>query len=300
MEIQRNFNRFNINHLDDQFKKNEKTVSGIAGYHGKLANIVGWVLENIFHTTVHVKDQKGNIYYFNCKSLEKWLERRNFTDFSRENLHSSDWVQRTIEGLQQKAIQEKVQRDEPVGTKSGRIEEVINTEGLEEIKTIPKVIDPFEPKESMKPKSNKPSDSVGKSSRVEELDESQSSSSLHVPTDAAIESDEILKNLKDPFKAMTIDNQGRTLLDKAAEEGNLNAVKYAVEILKWDVNKPNRNDLTPLYYAAKKGNKEIVDFLLNNGALNKANKYDTRPSDLAIENEHPDIAEFIKNRTKKT
>ncbi|QLH36467.1 MAG: hypothetical protein HWD61_10285 [Parachlamydiaceae bacterium] len=193
MEIQRNFNRFNINHLDDQFKKNEKTVSGIAGYHGKLANIVGWVLENIFHTTVHVKDQKGNIYYFNCKSLEKWLERRNFTDFSRENLHSSDWVQRTIEGLQQKAIQEKVQRDEPVGTKSGRIEEVINTEGLEEIKTIPKVIDPFEPKESMKPKSNKPSDSVGKSSRVEELDESQSSSSLHVPTDAAIESDEILK-----------------------------------------------------------------------------------------------------------
>ncbi|QLH36468.1 MAG: ankyrin repeat domain-containing protein [Parachlamydiaceae bacterium] len=51
---------------------------------------------------------------------------------------------------------------------------------------------------------------------------------------------------------MTIDNQGRTLLDKAAEEGNLNAVKYAVEILKWDVNKPNRNDLTPLYYAAKK------------------------------------------------
>lgn len=80
-----------------------------------------------------------------------------------------------------------------MGTKSGRIEEVINTEGLEEIKTIPKVIDPSEPKESMKPKSNKPSDSVGKSSRVEELDESQSSSSLHVPTDAAIESDEILK-----------------------------------------------------------------------------------------------------------
>lgn len=97
---------------------------------------------------------------------------------------------------------------------------------------------------------------------------------------------------------MTIDNQGRTLLDKAAEEGNLNAVKYAVEILKWDVNKPNRNDLTPLYYAAKKGNKEIVDFLLNNGALNKANKYDTRPSDLAIENEHPDIAEFIKTEPK--
>lgn len=96
--------RFNIKHIEDPgFKKNGKLINGIYGYHGLLENIIGFILEKIFHKTVAVKTVDGSgTYYLNCISLVKWLKRvKPGIDPSQieSKSHDSKWVAMIINEL---------------------------------------------------------------------------------------------------------------------------------------------------------------------------------------------------------
>eukprot|EP01117_Protostelium_nocturnum_P002169 TRINITY_DN12806_c0_g1_i1.p1 TRINITY_DN12806_c0_g1~~TRINITY_DN12806_c0_g1_i1.p1 ORF type:complete len:507 (+),score=120.90 TRINITY_DN12806_c0_g1_i1:318-1838(+) len=59
----------------------------------------------------------------------------------------------------------------------------------------------------------------------------------------------------------------------AAREGDLNRIKYLVEVEDVDINKMNEYDAIPLFYACLCGHKEIVEYLLNQGAELDAETY---------------------------
>lgn len=64
-------NRFNIGGLQED--QGAKKV-GIAGYHGGICGIIGWIAAKVFHKAVRIKiDNK--VYYLNCKSLDNWRKR---------------------------------------------------------------------------------------------------------------------------------------------------------------------------------------------------------------------------------
>ncbi|UIP92768.1 ankyrin repeat domain-containing protein [Wolbachia endosymbiont of Anopheles demeilloni] len=76
---------------------------------------------------------------------------------------------------------------------------------------------------------------------------------------------------------------GRTPLQKAAENGRLEIVKYFIEEKNVDVNAKTKVDNTPLHLAVKRGLYDIVKFLLKNGAeVDANNKEGFTPLDLAI------------------
>ncbi|QLH37031.1 MAG: hypothetical protein HWD61_13560 [Parachlamydiaceae bacterium] len=113
--------RYDINHIIDVgFQntidvgcfKNHQQVTGVRGYHGRFENIIGWILENILHKAVSVKDQKGNKYYLNCNSLIKWADRvkkqgyvidPNFSSFVRD----SKLVQTALESIKEPTQKKK-------------------------------------------------------------------------------------------------------------------------------------------------------------------------------------------------
>lgn len=102
--------RFEIDGIHDQdgVKKNGKPqLSGINGYYGPLANIIGWIAEKIFHKTISVEildptTQKKSTCYFNCKSLINWYNRvaPNIEGMMTEKtVHDSEFVQIVIADL---------------------------------------------------------------------------------------------------------------------------------------------------------------------------------------------------------
>ncbi|QLH37333.1 MAG: hypothetical protein HWD61_15295 [Parachlamydiaceae bacterium] len=66
------YGRFDLSPMRDPMGR------GINGYHGILDNIIGFILEKIFHKTVSFEWQNGSktsTYYFNCKSFAKWYHK---------------------------------------------------------------------------------------------------------------------------------------------------------------------------------------------------------------------------------
>ncbi len=102
-----NLNRFEIENVYDPEKK------GIDGYHGRIKNYIGKLLEKIFHTTVSFND--GNeTYYFNCKSFCNWYGRvvaksEQIDEATlKANSHNKAWVQQTIDNLSQSSKDKKL------------------------------------------------------------------------------------------------------------------------------------------------------------------------------------------------
>lgn len=103
--------RFEIMGIKDEGepKKNGKKVSGINGYYGPLANIIGWLLEKIFHNTVSVQISNPDLphvketCYFNCESLVHWYRRVAPKDeqfkIDEWSVHDSKFVQQAIADL---------------------------------------------------------------------------------------------------------------------------------------------------------------------------------------------------------
>lgn len=60
---------------DPGFDDKGKHITGIAGFHGKFANFIGWILENIFHITVRIIGDDKKAYYLNRNSFAKWYSR---------------------------------------------------------------------------------------------------------------------------------------------------------------------------------------------------------------------------------
>lgn len=70
---------------------------GIAGFHGCIARIIGWVLEKIFHKTVRVEASNG-IYYLNCQSIANWFQRIGYVSQDMK-IHDREWVKAALEGI---------------------------------------------------------------------------------------------------------------------------------------------------------------------------------------------------------
>ena len=97
-----------------------------------------------------------------------------------------------------------------------------------------------------------------------------------------------------------IDRDGRTLLFKAAENGNLIVVKYLV--FEWlNVNAKDRFANTPLHAAAFGGNLEVVKLLVSEGADAKAKGNNSVtgaiqiPRDVARRNRNTEIANYLNS-----
>jgi|GEM_PF-6993376 len=105
MKIRKNvFNRFDIDGIQDRGVKNGNNLitKGISGYHGRLGNIIGWVLSYIFHKTVFLKGDEGT-YYLDCKSLKDWFNRVNIDNIELKaldkNIHNPKWVAHSIDSV---------------------------------------------------------------------------------------------------------------------------------------------------------------------------------------------------------
>jgi ankyrin repeat protein len=89
-------------------------------------------------------------------------------------------------------------------------------------------------------------------------------------------------------------NTGRTLLMDVCEAGNLKAARYLIENRKEDLHaetaysanqvtvfgssRPSEGKLTPLFFAAKSGNPELIKYLVSKGAsVNSRSNYKTTP-----------------------
>ena len=86
----------------------------------------------------------------------------------------------------------------------------------------------------------------------------------------------------------------------AAWSGNIKVVKQHLAA-GTDVDAKNEWEATALLKAAREGDKEISELLINNGAdLNAKNEVGKTPLDYAIENNHTDIADLLRKHGGKT
>ena len=120
-------NRLDIDNIPDPgVVKRGKTISGVNGYKGVLGKIMGWLLEKVFHKAVRVEGENG-VFYFNCKSLVKWINRVNSEKNSPADLnklsHQSTAVQQLIEKILDIKVKEKLNKDFVLAIKNGDIDE---------------------------------------------------------------------------------------------------------------------------------------------------------------------------------
>lgn len=170
MNVSKNsFNRFDIKNVEDPgfVLKTGKKVTGISGFHGKLANIIGWIMEKIFHKTVGVKINEAT-FYFNCKSVVNWLNRvessldqnpKNPLNVNKaktnlsERSHDATFVKNELERIvaffkEQKAAKEKLsvenleeaKKEENVDQALPEADSRISEEGDPQTETLPPVL----------------------------------------------------------------------------------------------------------------------------------------------------------------
>ncbi len=81
----------------------------------------------------------------------------------------------------------------------------------------------------------------------------------------------------------------------AAMKGNLAKVESILAEKPEQVNARDEYGKTPLHFAARKGQKEVVEFLIANGAdVNVKDKFSRTPLFLAIKQGHKDTAELLR------
>jgi ankyrin repeat protein len=111
---------------------------------------------------------------------------------------------------------------------------------------------------------------------------------------------DVAKILIDSGADANIDFEGVNLLHVAALYGGNKAVTELLIVNGLDVNarctkSGTTKDITPLLTAAAKGNIEVTETLIKNGADVNAKAYNGKtPLDLAISNEHKELADLIR------
>ena len=89
-------------------------------------------------------------------------------------------------------------------------------------------------------------------------------------------------------------------LVKAAQEGNIEAVKQAIADGA-DLNAKHKFGLTPLHHVTVKGHKEIVELLIAKGAdVNVLDGGGYTPLDRAIKKNHTEITDLLRKHGSKT
>nr|CAH8865840.1 unnamed protein product [Trichobilharzia regenti] len=67
-----------------------------------------------------------------------------------------------------------------------------------------------------------------------------------------------------------------------------------------DINQVDSLNCSPVHHAARNGHSATVDWLIRNGAnLLEFNLFGQRPSDLALANHFPELADIIRREAKK-
>lgn len=123
MHISKNqFNRYEIDGIQDVGLDNP-SKKGVAGYHGKFQNLIGWLLTKpTFTKTVKVKAENG-VYYLNCKSIKKLFLRINPDHFQADphlnrNIRKSHWVKTELERLKTELIVSEIHSHAKINTPS--------------------------------------------------------------------------------------------------------------------------------------------------------------------------------------
>ncbi len=84
-------------------------------------------------------------------------------------------------------------------------------------------------------------------------------------------------------------------IDNAAYHGNLTKVKALIETNPDLVLSKDADGMTPLHWAAMKGRKDVIEFLLANKAdINSKNKYGATPYDIAVANGQKKVEELLR------
>ncbi len=107
---------------------------------------------------------------------------------------------------------------------------------------------------------------------------------------------EIIEKLKNnELNPNERDEKGNSILHLAVRYEYEQVLHYFVETFKMDINAVNDEDLTPLHIAAIKTLYPIAGYLVEHGALNKKNKYNESPEDLARQNGKGFLAKALNN-----
>lgn len=88
------------------------------------------------------------------------------------------------------------------------------------------------------------------------------------------------------------DNLGETPFSNAIKHGYLEIMKYLVETVKVDVNKPNRNNQSPLYVAACCGRFGVVKYLCDQKGI-QFKPHDARSFQYSIQRNFPEITKLL-------
>lgn len=114
------------------------------------------------------------------------------------------------------------------------------------------------------------------------------------PLHIAAEYDKLIYFKPDPTISNIQDLWGNTPLHKAIKAGKLDAIKKLVLDWNADVNLPNTINITPLMLAAALGQKEIVEFLLQNKAdINSVDIFGSSAMDWAKGLSHAEIIDLL-------
>lgn len=96
-----NFSRDSVNknsfHLVGIQEKNGE--KGIAGYHGGVSGIIGWISAKILRNSVPVKSENKGYYYLKCESLKKWRQSVAANDPLPKDIHSQKEVEAMLQGI---------------------------------------------------------------------------------------------------------------------------------------------------------------------------------------------------------
>lgn len=126
--------------------KGKRVKNGIAGYHGPLQNMIGWIL-NLFQKTVAIKADNGT-FYLNCESIVNILTRLKPEIYTnrqeiRKQTHDPEWVVRALNDLvQSKEVKVDLKKESNLSQASSS--EVTQVE--EELTPTPKTLSPQEQK----------------------------------------------------------------------------------------------------------------------------------------------------------
>lgn len=88
-------NRFEIGGVQEA---PEAKKSGIAGFHGGISALIGWIVCRIFCKAVRV-EINDKVYFLNCKSLDNWRKRVAPDVAAAKNMHDPKAVKEMIQSI---------------------------------------------------------------------------------------------------------------------------------------------------------------------------------------------------------
>lgn len=304
--LENSYKRYEIAYLseeDSHFKqipnewtKNGKKISGIYGFHGRLENIIGWLLEKLFHKTVKVEGLGGDgVHYFDCESLKSYLGRIKSQDLFKDKIgdidtHDRKAVQTQLEAIQTIAKEAKlVENKAPLEEQKSLTEEERNLSEAERKQQYESLVKQHEAYLKTHGKADpllafKISLYEPKKTAKDKLGEAIAKKDLSAAEEA----------LRHNLDINEKDERGNTFLHRALAEGFIPLIPILLE-RGADLKSVNNYGETPLHYVQ---DKDSAAKLLEKGANpNTKNRSGETPLERAILVGPLDLARFLFTKT---